>query len=78
MGKHSRRLGSYLGSPTIALTVHWLDGQKEVIMGSTLGEALNDAGYSNSSIHEISFVSNGNDDRWKWNGEVWVLKDPNK
>jgi hypothetical protein len=79
MGKHhSRRLGSYLMAPSFTITVFWLDGTSEHIQGSSLGEALNDAGYSNGSIHEIAFVSNGQDDRWHWNGEVWVLKVPTK
>lgn len=69
-----RRIPSYKGAPKITLTVFWLDGTKTHINGTSLGDALNNCGFSNSSIHEIAFASNGIDDRWVWHGDFWVLK----
>jgi hypothetical protein len=56
------------------LTVHWSNGAKSSILGTSLGDALKRAGYRESDIYLIDFVSNGDDNAWTWLSGYWVRK----
>ncbi len=59
---------------TKKLTVYWLDGTREVLEGTSAGDALQRAGYGHGALPVLDFIANGEDDRYVWKDGRWVKK----
>lgn len=50
-----------------AFTLYWLDGQREVVHGATVAEAMNAQGYGAGVLKALDFYALGEDAKYEWN-----------
>ena len=55
-------------------TLYWLTGQREVVEGFNVGEAMTLAGYGNGALGALDFFAYGDNKEHTWDGEKrkWV------
>jgi hypothetical protein len=56
-------------------TVYWRHGEREVLRGQTISEAITLAGYGAACLHSIDFYDRGDTASHEWVGGKWVLKE---
>lgn len=55
-------------------TFYWLNGQRQVLEGDSVADALMNGGYTAGALHALDFVANGECDDYVWIHGYWVLK----
>lgn len=50
-------------------TLFWLTGEKNVVEGTDVADAMNKAGYSNGALRALDFYANGDNNDYVWNDE---------
>jgi len=55
-------------------TLWWLNGNREVVSGRTLNDAMNRAGYAHGAVMALDFYSRGDSDKFVRGEQSWVLK----
>lgn len=60
----------------IIYTIYWLDGEKEYVKGTDVGDAMNRAGNSDRSVHQIFAAVAGHDESYIWHSATkqWIKK----
>jgi hypothetical protein len=55
-------------------TLYWLTGQREVVTGFNVAEAMTLAGYGNGALGALDFFAYGDNKEYTWDGEKhkWV------
>lgn len=55
-------------------TLYWRDGQRNVVRGRTISEAMNLAGYGGGTLGALDFYAKGEDSDYRWNAPTreWV------
>ena len=48
-------------------TLYWLAGEREVVEGRDIGEAMTLAGYGGGAARALDFWSYGEDHKYEWN-----------
>jgi hypothetical protein len=49
-------------------TLFWLTGQSEIVNGTDIASAMNNAGYSAGALGALDFYANGDErEKWVWN-----------
>lgn len=55
-------------------TLFWRDGQRDVLPGSSVTDAMDRAGYGAGAVAALDFYSNGDNSEYMWlKDEGWVL-----
>lgn len=47
-------------------TLFWLTGQREVVQGRDIAEAVSRAGYGGGALRALDFYANGINDDYRW------------
>jgi hypothetical protein len=65
------------GDYDLYFTVYWRSGQRDIVKGKDLADALTHAGYGQGAIPAMDFHCNGIDDSYEWNRETkeWDRKE---
>ncbi len=60
-------------------TLYWLTGDREIVQGRSISEAMTLAGYSQGAVGALDFYAAGNDDGYIWNSDErkWKQKAAN-
>jgi hypothetical protein len=55
-------------------TLYWLTGQREVVEGFNVDEALTLAGYGNGPLGALDFYAHGDNKKYTWDAEKrkWI------
>jgi hypothetical protein len=48
-------------------TLYWRTGDREIVHGRDVAEAMTRAGYGGGSVRELDFYANGDNDNYVWN-----------
>ena len=56
-------------------TLYWRDGGQEVVVGSTIVNALTRAGYGNGALRALDFFVEGFDDSYVFTKDGWTKKE---
>ena len=51
-------------------TLFWKTGDREVVQGRSVAEAMTLAGYSNGALAALDFWAHGDNDKYEWNAET--------
>jgi hypothetical protein len=59
---------------TMEFTIYWLDGKREVLVGTTISDAVRNGGYGGGAVKAIDVYVDGNDNSYVWDKELhkWV------
>lgn len=57
-----------------SFTIFWLTGEREVINGFDIADAMNNAGYSSGVLGAFDFYVSGDNRNYIWNGKTWIKK----
>ena len=49
-----------------SFTLYWKNGKHEIVDGADVVDAMRNAGYSDSAIHNLSFFLRGRDRAFRW------------
>mgnify|MGYP001601051806 CR=1 FL=1 len=49
-------------------TLYWLTGDREIVEGRSIDEAMTLAGYSQGALGALDFWAHGDDHGYEWNG----------
>jgi hypothetical protein len=58
-------------------TLYWRGGDKEVVTGKTIADAMNNRGYGHGALAALDFYMPGEDDDYTWSKETrqWIRKE---
>jgi len=61
-------------------TYFWLTGEKEVLRGNDVADALNKAGYGQGALRALDFWAHGNSHDYQWNkiSQKWDMTEEAK
>lgn len=51
-------------------TLYWLTGDRELVRGRDIAEAMTLAGYSGGALRALDFYANGDDDKYIWDARA--------
>lgn len=54
-------------------TLFWLNGKREVVIGATVDDAMNRAGYGGGALRALDFFAEGDNHDWEWRDKNWRL-----
>ncbi len=56
-------------------TLYWRDGKRETVEGSTVSEAITNAGYGGGALRALDFYAVGDCKQYKWDSEErnWLM-----
>jgi hypothetical protein len=52
-------------------TLYWKTGQRELVSGNNVAEAMTLAGYSNGAVPALEFWMRGDNKEYYWTGHKW-------
>lgn len=57
-------------------TLFWLDGLRNIVMGKTIADAMNAAGYGAGAVRALDFWATGDNKEYEWNdnARTWEKK----
>ena len=54
------------GDTEMTFTLYWLTGDREIVKGRNVADAMTRAGYSNGAVPALDFYANGDDRDYQW------------
>jgi len=51
-------------------TLYWLTGDKEIVQGYDVADAVRRSGYGGGALAALDFWEEGTSDNWEWNSET--------
>lgn len=61
----------------MTFTLFWRTGQREIVRGRTIAEAMTLAGYGGGAVRALDFYAKGESDAYRWDEKAreWLRKD---
>jgi hypothetical protein len=50
-------------------TLYWLTGDKEIVQGVDVADAVRRSGYSGGALRALDFWTEGTNENWNWNSK---------